>query len=434
MKTKIIYREPLGNPERQYRQDRFVISSCMSLATDFEEDKSDIRECIRNIKEVGCNLTEYIWANPEITEKCVLACEEFGIDGVFQNWNAFGGFQAKAGEMKINHEELAKFMEFNKNYKHFHGYYVWDEPLSEAAVDAAAEQLNIIEELDPERLPFTVAIPSYNATDTWENGLFEKYLRRYAKVVNPPVMSLDYYPFSALRPEPSNQMDDKNLYLDIALLRELSIKMKTPMWFYIQTQDMPMGERYYRFTPARMTMQAYNVLLHGGKGVQYYCTVEGAIYRDGRKGPLFFQMKEMNHRIRQWGKTLMALTSEHVFHSPELHAGNENFEQFREAVTNSQILANDELPFRCSVGEFTDSEGNLYLMILNRDYMDKRTFSLEFKKPVRVYEVSGEDGMQRVRNRRVKGLNLELAPGDAVFLRLQDAQEEAYLVEYALRK
>ena len=61
-------------------------------------------------------------------------------------------------------------------------------------------------------------------------------------------------------------------------------------------------------------------------------------------------------------------------------------------------------------------------------------FSLEFKKNVRVYKVSGEDGMQRVRNRRVKGLNLELAAGDAVFLRLQDAQEEAYLVEYALRK
>ena len=71
-------------------------------------------------------------------------------------------------------------------------------------------------------------------------------------------------------------------------------------------------------------------------------------------------MKEMNHRIRQWGKTLMALTSEHVFHSPELHAGNENFEQFREAVTNSQILANDELPFRCSVGELSDKEGNRY--------------------------------------------------------------------------
>jgi hypothetical protein len=402
----------------------------MSTALGFEEEVSDVRECIRNMKEVGCNLTEYIWADQEMTEKCVLACEEFGIDGLFQNWNAFGGFQAKKGEMKINREELDKFMEFNKNYKHFYGYYVWDEPLSDEAVDATAEQLNEIEELDPKRLPFTVAIPSYNATDTWENGLFEKYLRRYAKVVNPPVMSLDYYPFSGSRPEPFNQLDDKNLFLDIALLRELALEMNTPMWFYIQTNDMPMGEKYYRFTPERMTMQAYNVLLHGGKGVQLYCAVEGAIYRDGRKGPLFFQMQAMNRRIREWGNTLMALTSQHVFHSPELLADNEKFDQFRESLSKSEILADGELPFRCSVGELADCEGNRYLIILNRDYMVKRTFQLKLKKTFRVYEVSGEDGMQVLRNRKIKSLKLELAPGDAIFLRFQDAMENAFLIDY----
>ena len=434
MKTKIIYRESLGNPDRKYRQDRFIISSCMSTATDFTEDKSDIRECIRQIKELGCNLTEYLWADKEMTEKCILACEEHGIDGVFQNWDAFGGFQARKGNMQMNREEFDKFMEFNKNYKHFYGYYVWDEPLSDEAVDATAEQLNQIEALDPKRLPFTVAIPSYNATDTWDNGLFEKYLRRYARVVNPSVMSLDYYPFSALRPEPENQLDDKHLFLDIALLRELSLKMKTPMWFYIQTQDMPMGERYFRFTPARMTMQAYNALLHGAKGIQYYCTVDGPIYRDGRKGPLFFQMQEMNRCITQWGKTLMALTSEHVFHSPELLDGNENYDQFRDPLINSQILADDDLPFRCSVGEFADCEGNRYLMILNRDYLDKRTFKLNLKKTFRVYEISGEDGFQSVRNRRTKCLNVELAAGDAIFLRLQDANEESYLIDYVLKK
>lgn len=434
MKTKIIYREPLGNPDRKYRQDRFIISSCMSTATDFTEDKSDIRECIRQIKELGCNLTEYLWADKEMTEKCILACEEHGIDGIFQNWDAFGGFQGRKGNMQMNREEFDEFMEFNKNYKHFYGYYVWDEPLSDEAVDATAEQLNQIEALDPKRLPFTVAIPSYNATDTWDNGLFEKYLRRYARVVNPAVMSLDYYPFSALRPEPANQLDDKHLFLDIALLRELSLKMKTPMWFYIQTQDMPMGERYFRFTPARMTMQAYSALLHGAKGIQYYCTVDGPIYRDGRKGPLFFQMQEMNHRMAQWGKTLMALTSEHVFHSPELLAGNENYDQFRDLLINSKILADDELPFRCSVGEFADCEGNQYLMILNRDYMDKRTFKLNLKKAFRVYEISEEDGLQTVRNRSTKCLNVELAAGDAIFLRLQDAKEEPYLIDYVLKK
>lgn len=434
MKTKSIYRKPLGNPDRIYRQENFMISSCMSLAQGFEEDVSDIRECIRNIKEVGCNLTEYIWANPEMTEKCILACEEFGIDGLFQNWNAFGGFQAKKGELKIHREELDTFMEFNKKYKHFYGYYVWDEPLSEAAVDAAAEQLKEIERLDPKRLPFTVAIPSYNATHTWENGKFEEHLIRYAKVVNPAVMSLDYYPFSAMRPEPFNQLDDKHLFLDIALLRKLALEMDTPMWFYIQAQDSPMGEKYYRFTPERMAMQAYNVLIHGGKAVQYYCAVEGAIYRDGRRGPLFFQMKELNKRLYQWGKTLMALTSEHVYHSPEVLMGYAPFDKYREVLSDSEILADKELPFRCSVGEFADSEGNRYLMVLNRDYQDDRTFKLNFKKEFRVYEVSGQDGTQSVKKRRTKSLALQLAPGDAVFLRFQDANEEAYLIDYVLQK
>ena len=434
MKTRIINYEPIGNPSRKYRQERFVISACMSVYMWGEENNRDVRECIRNVKELGCNLTEYIWADTKITENCILACEEFGIDGIFQNWNAFGGFQAQKGNMKINEKELAKFIEFNKDYKHFYGYYVWDEPLSEEAVNATTEQLNRIEELDPKRLPFVVAIPSYNATDTWDNGLFEQYLRRYAKVVNPPVMSLDYYPFSAMRPEPYNQLDDKHLFLDIALLRELSLKMETPMWFYIQTQDSPMGELYYRFTPARMTMQAYNVLLHGGKGVQYYCVAEGAVYKDGRKGPLFFQMQEMNRHIREWGKTLIALTSKHVFHSPELLAGNENYDKFREPLSESMILADEELPFRCSVGEFSDCEGNRYLMILNRDYLDKRTFKLNLKKAFRVYEVSGEDGLQHMKHRNVKSLKVDLPPGDAVFYRFQDASEEAFALEYVLNK
>lgn len=432
MKTKIIYREPIGNPDRKYRQDRFIISSCMALAEGFEDDVSDVRECIRNIKEVGCNLTEFIWADPEQTEKCVIACEEYGIDGVFQNWDAFGGFQARKGELKMNYEVLEAFMEFSKKYKHFYGYYVWDEPHAEATVDAAAEQLNEIERLDPERLPFMVAIPSYNATDTWDNGKFEEYLIRYAKVVNPPVMSLDYYPFSAMRPEPFNQLDDKHLFLDIALLRKLALEKNAPMWFYIQALDSPRNETYYRFSPERLTMQAYNVLLHGGKAVQYYCTVDGAIYRDGRLGPLFFSMRDLNKRMSQWGKTLMALTSEGVYHSPEVLAGYEAFDKYRESVSDSQILVDKELPFRCSVGELSDKEGNRYLFVLNRDYLNRRRFTLNFKIASRVYEVSGESGEQSVKKKSTTSMTLDLAPGDATFLRVQDADQEAFLIDYVL--
>lgn len=434
MKTKVIYRESLGNPERAYRQDKFMISACISTAMGFEEEVSDIRGCVWNLKEAGFNLAEFIWANPEMTEKCVLTCEEFGIDGIFQNWNAFGGFQARKGQMKINVPEMQRFIELSKKYKHFYGYYVWDEPLSEEAVNATAEQVNVIEQMDPERLPFTVAIPSYNATHTWDNGLFEQYVIDYARKVNPPVMSLDYYPFSATRPEPVNQLDDKELYLDLALTRKMGLEIGAPMWFYIQTLDSPMGEAYYRFTPERMTMQAYLALLHGAKAIQFYSPIDGAVYRDGRKGPLFYQTKALNHRLQQWGKTLMALTSKHVFHSPEVLKDNSSFEKYRKSLLDSMVLANAELPFRCSVGELTDDEGNRYLMILNRDYLNKRTFKLNFQKVFRVYEVSGEDGMQSVRNQSTKSIRLELAAGDAIFLRVQDIEDEAYLIEYVQKK
>lgn len=434
METKIIYRKPLGNPDRKYRQDTFIISSCKAWGAGFAENADDMRTCIQLCKEVGCNLTEYIWATPEMTEECIVACEEFGIDGIFQNWNAFGGFQAAKGEMKINMEELKKFMEFGHRFKHFKGYTVWDEPLSEEAVKAAREQVDIIEAMDPERIPYTVAIPSYNATDTWENGKFEAYMERYAETINPAIMSLDYYPFKATRPDAFNQIDGSNLWLDIELTRQWSLKKKTPMWFCIQAQDSPFGELYWRLSPEKMTMQMYNALLHGAKGVQIYSTVEGAMYSDGRKGPLYYQMKAMNRRVHQWGKTLMALTSEHVFHSPEVLKGNKNFDKFRENVVDSQILAMDELPFRCSIGELADEEGNRYMIILNRDYDNPRKFKLHFKKSFRVYNISEFDGMQSVRNKSAKSLTLELAPGDAVFFRFQDAKEKAFLIDYVLKK
>ena len=161
MKTKIIYREPLGNPHRKYRQDRFIISSCMALAGGaYQKGVSDLRECIRGVREVGCNLAEFIWADSEDTERCVAACEEFGIDGIFQDWDVFGGFQTQKSKYENNRKKLERFIEFSRKFRHFYGYYVWDEPLSKQAVDTAASQLGEIESLDPERLPFIVAIPS----------------------------------------------------------------------------------------------------------------------------------------------------------------------------------------------------------------------------------------------------------------------------------
>ncbi|MBR4769141.1 MAG: hypothetical protein IK088_09225 [Lachnospiraceae bacterium] len=70
--------------------------------------------------------------------------------------------------------------------------------------------------------------------------------------------------------------------------------------------------------------------------------------------------------------------------------------------------------------------------MLNRDYMNARDFRLNFRKAFRVYQVNDETGEQAVLRNRATSLRLHLNPGDAVFLRVQDAEEEPYLIRYAL--
>ena len=97
-------------------------------------------------------------------------------------------------------------------------------------------------------------------------------------------------------------------------------------------------------------------------------------------------------------------------------------------------MADKELPYRCSVGEFVDADNNRYIMVQNRDYNETRIFTLKLKKKFRIYEVSQEDGKQFVKSNSTQTLTIKLQPGDAILLRCQDAEEEKFLIDYILKK
>lgn len=427
MDTKIIYRRPLGNVDRKYRQDRLIIST-------FKAHTQNVRLGIENCKKMNFNLLEFGWTNPEDSLKCMTACEEVGIDGIFQDWTVFGGFQAKKAIKEIKGQRLDVYLEHTKKYRHVAGYYVWDEPFSWENIELAAEHLKIMEDAAPDKLPYVVALPSYNGKWSWENGQYLEHLHKYVDVIKPPVLSIDYYPFDRKEPHRPNQLDDSELFLDMAAVRKLALQNEIPFWFYFQTQGDPAYFKYKAFTCEKMRVQQYNALLHGAVGLQNYNVVEGALNEDGTPGPLFEFTKDINERCYQLGKTFMALTSVGVYHSNEVLEENKYFEEYREKVSSSEVLLNKELPFRCSVGEFVDNEKNRYLFIQNRDYEKTRTFKLKLQKKFRVYEVSQKDGMQSIRNHGVEGISLCLEPGDAKLLRFQDAKEEAFLIDYVLKK
>ena len=74
------------------------------------------------------------------------------------------------------------------------------------------------------------------------------------------------------------------------------------------------------------------------------------------------------------------------------------------------------------------------MMVLNRDYINAKTISLKLNRDYRIYEVSRDDGMQYVQNEGTDTLSLHLEAGDAVLLRLQPSEEEAFTIEYRLVK
>ena len=113
-------------------------------------------------------------------------------------------------------------------------------------------------------MPFTVAIPSYNDLYRWENGLFEEYLNRYADEIDPPVLSLDYYPIGLGGNNDSDQLDNSKMWMDLGLMREICRRKDMPLWFYYQAVNL---HRYphYEFPMTRMMM--YAAAMYGAKAL-----------------------------------------------------------------------------------------------------------------------------------------------------------------------
>jgi dipeptidyl aminopeptidase/acylaminoacyl peptidase len=87
-----------------------------------------------------------------------------------------------------------------------------------------------------------------------------------------------------------------------------------------------------------------------------------------------------------------------------------------------------------SVGEFEDAYGNIYLLVLNRDFDGAKTVELKFKENVRLYSVSRITGRQELMDGEGTSYAFDLAAGDAVLVRVQSAAEEPYTIEYRLEK
>ena len=425
MENKILKRYPLGNTKRIWKQKDFILSS-------FQGKGKNLRNAVTHWKESGLTMVELGWATHEEAWEVANLCEEIGLDLIFQDFSEFGGMQEWHRD-DIRSDTMAKdIADKIRPYKRTVGYYVWDEPFKDDQLEETRRQIDMIEKEDPDRLGFSVAIPSYNGIYTWENGLFADYLRRYVDVIEPAILSLDYYPIGIEGWEKEGQLDNSRMWLDLEIMRKICRERNLPLWFYFQSYDLHKRGSGFIFPMARMMM--YAACLYGAKALQNFTAPHSITDENGDKGQYFEEFKAINPEFTMLGNTLMALDNKFIFHSEDVLTKKlDTYEEglSKDVISDSTIL-DGALPLRTSVGELHDEYGNKYLFILNRDYEKKSDITLSLKNTSRLYVVDRTDGKQKLLEDSADKINVSLAEGDAILIRVQDAKEEAYTIEYSL--
>ena len=425
MTHKILSRYPLGNPRRVWRQDNFVLST-------FAAHTSNMRDTLENCAEAGFTMLEMGWASHERAEAALRICEELQIELLLQDFSLFGGMQSHHMD-RGPWNDAKSVVDHVRPYRYCTGYYIWDEPCYDDQLREARRVVDLFQKEDPSRLPFTVAVPSYNQFYTWKNGQFPIYLEKYITTIDPPVFSLDYYPIGLVdyyRYSDEDQLDRSLLWCDLGLMRKLGRQYQIPLWFYYLGVNL---NKWPHFEFSMVRAQMYAAALYGVKGLQQFTALDSVIDEQGQKGIFFEEQKQIHSEFRKLGNTLMALENRFVFHSDDVLPDVPFFKDLSDDIEKSKILA-APLPKRITAGELTDAYGNEYLMILNRDFAVSQSVRLSLKKPFRLYEICRETGKQVPLCDKTEDLDLRLAEGDAVLLRVQDAEEEPFTVEYRIEK
>ncbi len=459
MEHKVLKRYPIGNKRFIWKQKDYVLSTFSGFpqSSTHEGDINEVADKYAKYhKEAGFNMMELGWVDHDGAWAAVDACEKNEIDLVFQDLSLFGGMSYRHADRHISEEEMKAVVDKLKDKKHTIGYYVWDEPQTDDQMVEARRQMDMLQKLDPEALLFTVAVPDYNRLigcvtdsgeieyeigDAWENGKYPVYIEKFAEKMSPPVMSFDYYPvgdyfgcWPGHRFSYETQLDDSFMLLSMAHNRAVAKKHDIPFWFYYQGYKLYKCTEKEDFIFPMVRTFMYAAILYGAKGLQNYATGEKGnrfMNPDGSKGDFYEDQKQIHSEIANLGNTLMALDSKLIIHSDDVLPGCEYTKPYFNSVDESKVFTGT-LPKRTSIGELEDAYGNVYAVIQNRDFYKDLETELELKGNFRVYEVSKEDGRQRVTCDNTAALPVKLAPGDAMLVRIQDASEEAFTIEYEL--
>ncbi|MCZ2156432.1 MAG: hypothetical protein LC114_21430 [Bryobacterales bacterium] len=254
----------------------------------------------------------------------------------------------------------------------------------------------------PEKLPYINLFPNYASSQSLGTESYDAYLHAYLDDIRLPYLSWDNYSLLG------GEMDPR-FYDNLEQVRKVTLEAGIPFWNCILANA---HFHYSEPSDATFNLQVYATLAYGGRGIQFftYFTPRTGNYRlapidiFGNKTATWDMLRRITWQIHALAPALSKLKSTGVYHWPvSTAAGTPLVEDLRSSG-------------RFLVGEFADSSGRNWLMLVNKDLKESASFRVKLRNPeaqlVRISPSSGEEGP----------LGPEggwLAPGSGILMRIE---------------
>jgi hypothetical protein len=265
------------------------------------------------------------------------------------------------------------------------GYSIVDEP-NASRFPELSKTVDAIRRARPGKLSYINLFPNYATPEQLGTKNYDEHVAQFMEQVRPDVLSMDHYPVF----KPGSDGRD-NYCRNLDVMRRDSLAAGIPFWNFFNT--MPYGP-HTDPTEAQLRWQIFASLAYGAKGVMYFCywtprgdefPKGGAILTaDGRRTRHYDEAKRINAVLKNFGPTLMQLTSTGVHRVTPEKASEDPLR----GGPVGKISEGDYL-----IGEFRHTDGRRAVLLVNYDFAYSAWPTVEFNaESAEVLEVGPKTG------------------------------------------
>lgn len=303
-------------------------------------------------------------------------------------------------------KNLGALVQEVKNHPAALGFFLRDEP-GASLMPGLGEVVSLLRQDMPDAWSYINLFPNYANESQLDAPSYEAYVQKFIDEVHPPFLSYDNYSLI------HGEMLDR-FYTNLGTVRRLSLKAGIPFWNVILSNTL---FNYMEPSNATFRLQAYSTMAYGGRGIAYFTYFAppignfrlAPVDQFGNRTPTWGKLRLINNEIRELAPWLARLRSTGVYHSAPVPEGAKPVAESRlvkEVVAHNHLKPAVPAPYL--IGEFVDTDGHPFLMIVNKDLENSISYAIHLKQQNKhLYQISPYSGKEEP----FQGEMMWLAPG-----------------------